>query len=292
MYIQLEDGRVARYGGDDAAMEWMEKQEALGKSTAGKGWMGARASVPSVVMTQDDPFVFDQFLFGNSDDVKRPIGKTVKQITEEASGLSTSPKVGAVINELKIGADGKITQFHGGNYISDLYEKEGKITLLDNLDRKRTSRTAPKVLSVSSLDDLEFNERPGKYFPVQIPTVKETEPVTKRIGPTPPESGTTLKNVGREPAQTRLRGKAIEKVYPTPNLGHEATIADIENIKKQRQKADEAAQRAEQKAQERAQKKVTRRTERKTKAEAARAATETAEQASKNPGGIPVRRTG
>ena len=117
------------------------------------------------------------------------------------------------------------------------------------------------IASVSSLDDLEFQTKPGKFFPVQIPSVKETEPVTKRIGPTPPESGTTLKNVGKEPAQTRLRGKAIkeyEKVYPAPNQGHEATMADIANIKKQRQKSAEAAVTAERKARERKEKKVKR----------------------------------
>jgi len=108
------------------------------------------------------------------------------------------------------------------------------------------------------------------------PSAKETEPVTKRIGPTPPESGTTLKNVGEEPAQTRLRGKAIEyeKVYPAPNQSHEATMADIENIKKQRQKSAEAAVTAEQNARKKAERKVKKRTERKTKAEAAREARE------------------
>jgi len=114
---------------------------------------------------------------------------------------------------------------------------------------------------------------PIKFNPIET----QPKPVTKRVGPTPPESGTTLKNVGEEPAQTRLRGKAIkeyEKVYPAPNQSHEATMADIENIKKQRQKSAEAAVTAEQNAREKAERKVKRRTERKTKAEAAREARE------------------
>lgn len=303
IYIALEDGRITRFGGDDYSQKWAEKQAALGRSTAGEGWMGLRGSAYgradiAQIPTQDDPFYFNKFLFGDQDAVARPTGKAFDTF-EKNPELSSSPKVGDTINEFKVDADGKITHFHGGNQVSDIYEKGGKITLFDDLNMTSGAREerairggTRNIVSVSSLDDLEFQTKPGKFFPVQVPSVKETEPVTKRIGPTPPESGTTLKNVGKEPAQTRLRGKAIEKVYPAPNQSHEGTMADIANIKKQRQESAEAAVTAEQNAREKNERKVKRREVRKTEAEAAREARETAEKAAKNPGGIPVRRTG
>lgn len=50
-YFLLDDGRLARYGYDDT----------------GSGWMGARASVPDIILNQDDPFVFNKILFDNND---------------------------------------------------------------------------------------------------------------------------------------------------------------------------------------------------------------------------------
>jgi hypothetical protein len=68
------------------------------------------------------------------------------------------------------------------------------------------------------------------------------EPVTKRVGPPPPESGTTLRNVGTEPAQPTLRGTGLtERVY-SGSLSHEEEIAKIEKIKSQKEKAARKAQ--------------------------------------------------
>ena len=276
--------------------------------------MGARASVPSMVMTQDDPFVFDQFLFGNSDDVKRPVGKTVKQITEEASGLSTSPIIGKNINELKFGADGKITYFHGGSTVTDVYEKDGKITLFNDqnpttYEITHSDEYPRRVVSVSSLDDLEFETKPGRFagFDAVLASPKGTKarqeaeekarkeaeekarkkPVTKRIGSTPPESGTTLKNVGTEPAQTRLRGQGLVETVYSGRQTHEEQVDKIGRIKQRRDKQTKKAEEKPKLEAEKKERKAARRARRESDA-----ATETAEQASKNPGGIPVRRTG
>jgi hypothetical protein len=109
------------------------------------------------------------------------------------------------------------------------------------------------------------------------------EPVTKRVGPPPPESGTTLRNVGTEPAQPTLRGTGLAETVYSGALSHEEQMDKIQRMKDQK---EAAAKRAQEKPRLEAEKK-----ERKAARRAHRQARKAAEQASKNPGGIPVRRT-
>jgi len=141
IYIALEDGRITRFGGDDYSRKWAEKQAALGRSAAGEGWMGLRGSAYgradiTQIPTQDDPFYFNKFLFGDKSATSRPTGEAFDTF-EKNPELSSSPKVGDTVNEFKVDADGKIHHFHGGSQVSEVYEKGGNITLYDDLNMGR-----------------------------------------------------------------------------------------------------------------------------------------------------------
>jgi hypothetical protein len=148
-YFLLDDGRAARYGVDDT----------------GTGWMGARASVPKVIANQDDPFVFDRILFGDGDEALK-LGANVEEVLKSGSGITSDPVVGKNIYET-FSEDGKITKFHGGNAVKDVYKRDGTATFFeDAADPIYDKKMSPIT---TAIDDLDFVERQGKVLKVKLP---------------------------------------------------------------------------------------------------------------------------
>ena len=148
-YFLLDDGRAARYGVDDT----------------GTGWMGARASVPKVIANQDDPFVFDRILFGDGDEALK-LGANVEEVLKSGSGITSDPVVGKNIYET-FSEDGKITKFHGGNAVKDVYKRDGTATFFeDAADPIYNKKMSPIT---TAIDDLDFVERQGKELKVKLP---------------------------------------------------------------------------------------------------------------------------
>ena len=182
-YFLLDDGRAARYGVDDT----------------GRGWMGARASVPKVIANQDDPFVFDRILFGDGDEALK-LGANVEEVLKSGSGITSDPVVGKNIYET-FSEDGKITKFHGGNAVKDVYKRDGTATFFeDAADPIYNKKMSPIT---TAIDDLDFVEKQAKNSKVKIPKLKSAgpaeaapAPTTARIDSTPPPSGSTMKPVG------------------------------------------------------------------------------------------------
>jgi len=189
-YFLLDDGRAARHGFDDTNAAYKGK---------GRGWMGARASVPKVIPTQDDPFVFDRILFGDGDEALK-LGSDVEEVLKSGSGITSDPVVGKNIYET-FSEDGKITKFHGGNAVKDIYKRDGTATFFeDAADPIYNKKMSPIT---TAIDDLDFVEKQAKNSKVKIPKLKSAgpaeaapAPTTARIDSTPPPSGSTMKPVG------------------------------------------------------------------------------------------------
>jgi hypothetical protein len=190
-YFLLDDGRAARYGTDDF----------------GHGWMGARASVPTTVMTQDDPFVFDKILFGDSGEAPFRLGDDISKSLP--SGVSSDPIVGKNIFET-FSKDGKVTNYHGGNTVKDIYGRDGTATFFD--DAVNPVRGTKPNLITSAIEDLNFVEkRNTKGKNVMVPELKPgsvSAPAT--VVPTP--TSATAPPVSALP-DSKLRGTALN---PTP----------------------------------------------------------------------------
>ena len=187
-YFLLDDGRAARFGSDDF----------------GDGWMGARASVPSTIMTQDDPFVFDKILFGDSGETPLSLGDDISKSLP--SGVSSDPIVGKNIFET-FSKDGKVVNYHGGNSVKDIYRRDGTATFFD--DAVNPVRGTKPNLVTSKIEDLNFFEKKNmKGNSVMVPELKSGSAPTPAVAAPTPTSPT-------EPA-SRLRGKGVGSPTPPP----------------------------------------------------------------------------
>jgi hypothetical protein len=186
--------------------------------------MGARASVPEVIATQDDPFVFDRILFGDDPREAIKLGTNVEEVLKSGSGITSDPVIGKTIYET-FSEDGKITKYHGGNAVKDVYRRDGTATFLeDAADPIYDKKISPIT---TAIDDLDFIEKKGKELNVKLPKLKSIDsasaPTTARIDSTPPPSGSTMKPVGTQvPADevTRAAKPAIVE-----DLNHAAKAA-------------------------------------------------------------------
>ena len=204
-YFLLDDGRAARYGSDDV----------------GHGWMGARASVPNVIKTQDDPFVFDKILFGESNEKGLSAGGDISKSLP--SGVSSEPIVGKSIYET-FSKDGKIVNSHGGNAVKDIYRRDGTATFFD--DAVNPVRGTKPNLVNSKIEDLNFLEKENmKGNSVMVPELKSGSAPTPAVAaPTP-----TSTVAPAEPAsiRSRLRGTNIT----TQSAGLRGDVSHISGAK-------------------------------------------------------------
>jgi hypothetical protein len=177
-YFLLDDGRAARYGVDES----------------GVGWMGARASAPDIVMNQDDPFVFDNILFG-TDKEDLQVGKNLNEAIIMNPEITSDPVVGKNIYEV-MSEDGIITRSHGGNSVKDIYRRDGTATFFE--DAADPIRGIKPNLVTSTIEDLDFVERTGKAYPVRLPRMKSgAPPLTPKTSPSPaptPSTGRLRRN--------------------------------------------------------------------------------------------------
>ena len=144
----------------------------------------------------------------------------------------------------------------------------------------------------------EYNLGDNKFHAgSQVVEIHKRFPITTRVGPPPPESGTTLRNVGTEPAQPTLRGTGLTETVYSGALSHEEQMDKIQRMKDKKEAAAKTAQEKPKLEAEKKERKAARRAhrpkkkERKAAKRAHRQAREAAKQASKNAGGISVRRT-
>jgi hypothetical protein len=207
-YFLLDDGRAARYGTDYTTGEFLGKK--------GSGWMGARASVPTNVMTQDDPFVFDNIFF-SKDGAGLRIGDDIEEALSK--GLSKDPVVGTNIQET-FSKDGKIIRSHGGNTVKDVYTREGTATFFDDATETPVRGAKPNLIT-APINDIEFIEKPGKGFPVQVPKLKSgtgSIPTSVAEDAVPTSTGrlrgtAVSGSPAAQPPASNLRGTALN---PTP----------------------------------------------------------------------------
>jgi hypothetical protein len=200
-------------------------------------------------------------------------------------------RVGAADDVLDFGEEfGSIRFIDAGDDVADevtpVIKKTEPVTTGTTPPKKEVEIAAPKASDASVGPVREEGARlRGTLINDAAEAVKTegVEPVTKRVGPPPPESGTTLRNVGTEPAQPTLRGTGLAETVYSGALSHEEQMDKIQRMK---DKKEAAAKTAQEKPRLKAEKK-----ERKVARRADRQAREAAKQASKNAGGISVRRT-
>ena len=222
-YFLLDDGRAARYGTDDTTGEFLGKK--------GSGWMGARASVPNIVMTQDDPFVFDNIFFSKDADGLK-IGNNIEEALSK--GLSKDPVVATEIYET-FSKDGKIIQFHGGNTVKDVYTREGTATFFDDATETPVRGAKPNLIT-APINDIEFLEKPGKGFPVQIPKLRSgTESIPTSPPPSTTASGPSLdaiKNAAPDTVTSAGKGRPMVAANYS-KMSDEDLLKHYEEVKKQ-----------------------------------------------------------
>jgi hypothetical protein len=158
-------------------------------------------------MNQDDPFVFDKILFGESNEKGLSVGGDISKSLP--SGVSSEPIVGKNIYET-FSRDGKIVNSHGGNAVKDIYRRDGTATFFD--DAVNPVRGTKPNLVNSKIEDLNFFEKENmKGNSVMVPELKPgsvSAPAT--VVPTP--TSATVPPVSALP-DSKLRGTALN---PTP----------------------------------------------------------------------------
>lgn len=188
-YFLLDDGRAARYGVDDDGIAWMGAQRSKGESIDGAGWMGSRASVPKIVPTQEDPFIFDRIVFGDKSESGLRLGGNVEKALKESKTITEEPVVGKHIYET-FSKDGKIIISHGGNTVADIYTREGYATFYE--DMASPISDARPALITKPIGEIDFITKKGKELPIALPFVKE--PVSSRLRGTGIKAGTVVED--------------------------------------------------------------------------------------------------
>jgi hypothetical protein len=163
IYLTHDDGRVARYG------------------RHGMGWDDYRADTVGGKnpLTKDDPWFFTRSLFHKKGTTNPSSGIPVSDLEDliKKGDLLTNPIAGRMLFESREEA-GVVAQIHAGDLLSDVYNRDGSVSFLDDLaNRSRTASVMPGVIE-SSIDDIELTERSAS---ATIGTVKKRQPVIPQL---------------------------------------------------------------------------------------------------------------
>lgn len=162
IYLTHDDGRVARYG------------------RHGMGWDEYRADTVGgkTPLTKDDPWFFTRSLF-HKKGTKNPSGGIPVSDLEDLikkGDLLTNPIAGRMLFESREEA-GVVVQIHAGDLLSDVYNRDGSVSFLDDLtSRSRPALGMPGVIE-SSIDDIELIERSAPT----VGTIKKRQPVIPKL---------------------------------------------------------------------------------------------------------------
>lgn len=191
IYLTHDDGRVARYG------------------RHGMGWDEYRADTVGgkTPLTKDDPWFFTRSLF-HKKGTKNPSGGIPVSDLEDLikkGDLLTNPIAGRMLFESREEA-GVVVQIHAGDLLSDVYNRDGSVSFLDDLaNRSRLPSAMPGVIE-ASIDDIELTERSAPT----VGTIKKRQAIIPQLkSPVPPVAPPVTPPTTSKPPTGRLRGTAL-----------------------------------------------------------------------------------